>query len=307
MSGNTIEDFIDVYLGDNGSLTMPQNIAKMNKRDQEFFTPDRVHAYEAKLADFIKKKSDDNPYKEQRPIVIDQIGWTQIDSVAFAKHRVEDKGVDNPSARIYLNPNYNDMLPIYKEVFERAEAAGLRFRSKVFDPHIRLLRNRDPEPYSNLFKEWSEGHEQKEAKQEVRKVGDYGARTPFVIDGDKTRTDPMLFYAFDESKDELLQIVNEVYQAHTDAFEGRASPGYPVEVAPGLAVGSEPGGMSGQQSLTSHRQEVIREVYDLIKDRPRWKELKTPQERKMAFGNIFRRRIAEKTNIDPDNIAFDLR
>lgn len=182
--------------------------------------------------------------------------WIQHNSLKFLQ---EDGKNPNkyPTVRIYLNPQLQHSLDIYKKIFAKATREGLRFQAKIMAPS---------------------GY----AKHLVDKAVDYYAG--LAAGRLETRRDPIVFYGFEESKDKLLRIVEEVYSQYESAFEGRETGAVPLAIAPGFAVGENPVGLDGEESLTDHRQRVIKEAgYDAKKFRMN----------------------AALWNINPDNIAFN--
>lgn len=183
--------------------------------------------------------------------------WLQHNSLQFL--REDGKNPDRyPTVRIYLNPKLQDSFAIYKEIFIEATKKKLRFQAKIIDPSA----------YRDDLVERAAIHE-----SDVAKSGHV-----------EVRRDPILFYGFEESKDELLHIVEEVYQKHQASFAGRETGSIPLPIAPGFAIGENPAGMDGKESLTSHRERII----EIARRDP------------VEF-----RRIARSHNINPDNIAFN--
>lgn len=183
--------------------------------------------------------------------------WIQHNSIQFLREdgRNQDK---YPTVRIYLNPKLQDALRIYKDIFAGASRRKLRFQAKIIDPSA---YHRDL----------------------VEKVTSYeseSAKSGYL----EQRRDPIVFYGFEESKDELLRIVEGVYEKYQSSFEGRETGAIPLPIAPGLAIGENPVAMDGKMSLTSHREWVI----EMVKRDP------------VEF-----RKIARSYNINPDNIAFN--
>lgn len=247
-----------------------------------FFSEGGLIEYDKELNDFISQLEQENPHPEIRRVrgelqenPLTGFGWRHMNSKEFIRSR-KNGSADVPSSRIYLSPRYGmDMITVFKEVFERAEQRGLRFKAKIFATSTNELGD-------------------KSLRQEV---SDYFA-------GESHRVDPMLFYPFDESKDDMLQIVTEVYEEHQDAFKGARTGIIPAKIAPGLAVGDEPRGVSGRESLTSHREKFLFKAQEFAKKHPRWGS--ASDEQKRAIHRKALQLFATKMNIDPDNIAFDL-
>lgn len=121
------------------------------------------------------------------------------------------------------------------------------------------------------------------------------------------RIDPILIYTYADSREPLLQIVNDVYKKYASSFQGRRTGAAPIQVAPGYAVGSEPRGHSGQESLTSHRSAVLEGLLNYCNNKvPGWEGF-SEEKKKSVFCKLFRANVDKgmKHNIDPENIAFD--
>ncbi len=292
-TGNAITNIINALNGDNDDLEFSSGnrihstpfdryVASHQRRapsasEVDFMkmrTPENVADYDAALVAFTNQCIQNNPYEDQRRSWHEHTYWFQHDSQPFIKDRIENNTHDQPTARIYLSPQYGmEMFEIYKEIFTKAEQAGLRFCAKVYDPSIR---------------------------GNTKRIEGYKQRYKF----DSVRTDPMVFYPYDESKDALLKIASEVYESHRPAFEGTRTGAIPIEIAPGFAVGSEPKGYSGQASLTSHRERVFTHAcWNASKD-PLWQT--APRDLRLKLLNTYMHEEAIKNNVDPANIAFDL-
>lgn len=283
LKGNSIEDYLrDIPKIEDPSSFFDPVVRKIYTsmdrapEDKTFFIAQNVKDYEKELTDFADRMKKENPYEQRRPVNSDHIGWLQFDSKAFIEAREKRQSTGDVKSRIYLNPRFEDLMPIYKEIYAEAEAQGLVFKSKVFDPALR---------------------ESKDIDAKAKKWENY----------DSVRIDPLVIYGYESSEDQLLQIVNGVYEKYQDSFRGRRIGAAPVRVAPGFAVGAEPTGFSGSESLTSHRGDVLGGVLSLCKQRPEWSKL-GPDAQKKLFAKIFRDNTDKgiKHNIDPSNIAFDL-
>lgn len=184
--------------------------------------------------------------------------WIEHHSLALVRERNTS---DEASVRIYLNPKLQDAFDIYQEIFLEANKRGLRFQSKVFDPS------------------W------------------YGSKSPQETVADESskrmrlqRRDPIVFYGFDESEDELLQLVEEIYAKHANSFVGRETGAVPLPLSPGMAIGDniisrDSGGI--KESLTSHRDRIFEKMPG---------GLSYDQQRKYMIEN----------HVNPDNIAFNI-
>ena len=254
---------------------------ELHPDEKYFFSDGELIEYKKELNDFINKLERENPYPETRKVrgelqvnPLNPKGWRHMNSKAFIKSR-ESGSTDAPSSRIYLSPRYGmDMITIYKEVFERAEQEGLRFKAKVFATCIN-------------------GTNDEQIKQ--RQLDVWADSTHQV--------DPMLFYPFEESKDALLQIVADVYNKYQAAFKGSRTGFIPAKIAPGFAIGDEPRGLSGSESLTSHREKFISRAEELARKQPQWRHATNDEKKAIHLKAL--RYVADKMNIDPDNIAFD--
>ena len=250
MPGNSIEEVL-------GRLDTDTSVN--NPDDVEFYkTGVRRHIEElyAFSDKYRQRYGGGNQIKERMLADACSLLWIQHNSLKFLQ---EDGKNPNkyPTVRIYLNPQLRDSLAIYKKIFAKATREGLRFQAKIMAPS---------------------GY----TKHLVDKVVDYCAG--LAAGRLETRRDPIVFYGFEESKDKLLRIVEEVYSQYESAFEGRETGAVPLAIAPGFAVGENPVGLDGEESLTDHRQRVIKEAdYDARKFRMN----------------------AASWNINPDNIAFN--
>ena len=278
--GHSIEDFVqsidfEVLNGVNDALDSHYSTNLMENEMDFLANSDNVVNYEGQLIAFAKERIRNNPYQSEHKATMQQVGWLQLESRASITSRVEDRSTDPVVTRIYLNPELGSVMPIYQELFKRAEAKGLRFKSKVLDYE---LRNKPADRRDQALDNYS---------QKITK-----------------RSDPIVFYAFEDSKDELLEIANDVYKEYAAAFEGQATSAFPLELAEGYAIGAEPEGLSGNESLSSHRREVLSNLIKRLASLPKWSELTNEQKQKAVATN-FRRLIADKQHINADNLAFN--
>ena len=250
MPGNSIEEVL-------GRLDTDTSVN--NPDDVEFYkTGVRRHIEElyAFSDKYRQRYGGGNQIKERMLADECSLLWIQHNSLKFLR---EDGKNPNkyPTVRIYLNPQLQYSLDIYKKIFAKATRERLRFQAKIMAPS---------------------GY----TKHLVGKVVDYCAE--LATGRLETRRDPIVFYGFEESKDKLLRIIEEVYFQYESAFEGRETGAIPLAIAPGFAVGENPVGLDGEESLTDHRQRVIKAAnYDAKKFRMN----------------------AASWNINPDNIAFN--
>lgn len=244
-----------------------------------FFSSGELLEYERRLIEFIDDMEQKNPYPETRKFrgelqsnPFTGIGWQHVNSTGFIRSRNEGSK-DDPSARIYLSPRYGmDMLAIFEEIFSQADREGLAFKAKVFATEI-------------------------DALGDDRKHGQMG----FWLTK-RHRVDPMLFYPLEGSKDRLLEIALDVYNKHKNSFDGSRCGSVPAEILPGLAIGDEPSGVSGKESLTSHRKKFIETAQKLA---GKHTEASASDERRKKTYLSALRFVADKMGIDPDNIAFN--
>lgn len=182
--------------------------------------------------------------------------WVEHHSLALVR---ENNTQDNAAARIYMNPKLQDSFDIYQEIFLEANRQGLRFQSKILDPS------------------WYGTKGINETALDSRSDAQY------------QRRDPIVFYGFKESEDQLLAIVEGVYKKHLSSFIGRETGAVPMPLAPGLAAGDhvtskDDTGM--KESLTTHRGNVFDKMP---------KDLSFEERRKYLLDN----------HINPNNIAFN--
>lgn len=237
---------------------------------------DKIISYEKDIYDFSMRLHNENPYKDERQVLHSHAIWTQHDSKGFIKSRVENKTTDAPDSRFYLNPPIANTMAIYKEIFERAEAEGLRFKAKVFDFDLRARGNRiTTEAQREKAEKWS--------------------------DKPSLRNDPMVFYGFADSKERLYEIIKDVYSSNEEIFKGRELGFAPYELAPGFGVGEEPKELSGRESLSSLLEGILS---DVTHDSD-WANGKHSYQRKRQFAQAFRKKINDDNlPVNPDNIAF---
>lgn len=182
--------------------------------------------------------------------------WVEHWSLALARQKVIS---DEASTRIYLNPKLQDSFSIYQEIFLEANRRGLRFQAKIVDPSWYGYRN-------------------------------IGQTVEDVQPTKSVRRDPIVFYPFKESEDEMLAIVEDVYSKHINSFKGRETGSIPVPLAPGLAVGDNVTSyddMGLKESLTTHRKNVFEKM-------------------PVGLSGQELRRYLRDNHINPDNIAFNV-
>lgn len=270
LPGHSIEDFLgqigDIETVVEGAGSWRDSAAE----DRAWMKKDTLINHASKVENLTRQIMAHFPDRFKHEAYSIQDAWMQHNSRAFVRSRQIEKTTDPATSRIYLNPQYKDMLAIYAEILTKAEREGLRFKAKVFG-------------FTNNTERIAEHFEQSK----------------------RIKVDPIVLYGYADSEDALLRIAAEAYEKHKESFEGRTLGGIPMKVADGFAIGSEPRGKSGDESLTSHREAVLGDLLgDLKRKNPRWREASMDM-KKRVFAKSFRN-LAESHNIDPDNIAFDL-
>lgn len=236
------------------------DVSENNPDDIEFYSSDALQEHMVRLHSLTDKYRQQygrgNAAAENKLAIRNNSGpWVEHFSLALAK---EKSTVDEASSRIYLNPKLQDSFSIYQEIFLEANRRGLRFQSKIFDPSWYRYKSIDQAVEDSRGTRWA-------------------------------RRDPIVFYPFEESKDELLAIVNDTYEKHADSFMGRETGSIPTPLAPGLAVGDNVTSRDAngiKESLTTHRGNV----FDRMPS-----GLTIQQRRQYLIDN----------HINPDNIAFN--
>lgn len=193
--------------------------------------------------------------------------FLQWSSEAYGRAYFE-QGSPSLQRRIYLNPQPEQTMMIFEEVVQEAQRHGLVAKGKVVDVATHGI---------NRYKD---------------RNGSFAARA-----------DPIVLYAGDDA-DRLLAVVEQVYQRHRDAFHNRKAARVPVTIAPGIAVGEEP----GDGSLTSHRSGALAAAIHCVQEHYHPRDLRAAdsQLRTQAVAE-FRtayREACEAKGIDPDNWAF---
>ncbi len=259
-------------------------LQERNPRDDVFYSdPQNVREYEARMVKFTDDHKKKNPYPSGRGNTSGHFGWMQHDSEAFVRDRVENASTDAPSSRIYFNPPMDRMWDVYEEIYTRAEDKGLRFKAKNLDFLMRAYKGDVSKEDPWLQKLANEGYSHQ-------------------------RRDPMVFYGFEDSTEELYEIARDVYAKYADDFEGRELGGIPCQIAPGFGVGEEPKGFSGRESLTSHREKFKDAVEQkLIQDIGEDKWQAQSADKKQQLLAVAMRNVAPKFDINPDNVAFGTR
>lgn len=273
MTGHSIEDVV-YAMQDITSDELSKSIGSWQRKtdhDIAFMQRDKLIKHFREVENFTSAYIKAFPEKLQHEAYYDQGGFMQHNSRAFVRSRFVEYTKDPVVSRIYLNPEYEDVLKIYNEIIVRSEMEHLRFKAKVFGS----VRQKE------RMAEWLE-------------------------DEKRVKLDPIVIYGYADSQDALLSITNEVYRRHQESFAGRRIGGIPMKLADGYAVGQEPTGLSGVKSLTSSREELLYGVLnDLEIANKNWDEV-SQDVRKRAFAAAVRKRIkVHNLAADPENIAFE--
>lgn len=123
------------------------------------------------------------------------------------------------------------------------------------------------------------------------------------------RGDAIVLYGGNDNADALLAIVESIYEANRDAFVGQDVAHMPLRIADGVAVGSEPKGLSGIESLTSHRAKIIDMTVNALHQKAQAQNIDLdadPARRNKNFRKLLREAF-KANNVNPDNWAFDLK
>lgn len=165
----------------------------------------------------------------------------------------------NYSRRIYLNPQPGMLLPFFKEIMEAVISEGLPTKGKAINRSIELIGS--------------------------RKSG-------------YSRGDGIVLYANEQTADKLLAIVERVYKAYHQDFEGRACSRIPYSIGDGVAIGDNP--IDPNESLTSSRVKNFEDTAKFVRSKI---NVNTDPE----AVELFRKQLVvlcESAGIDPDNFSF---
>ena len=281
MTGHSIEDVVGCMhdVDDDGILSAFDAFGELSDKDKEFYddkclgshqeSVDKITlAFMKRFPEKYRREAEDYTYGAYHK----QEMFLQHDSPAFLRAKLIEGKTDKPSVRMYLNPELTDATAIYAEFLNKALEQKLRFKSKI-------IRANAKDNYSLHYK-------------------------PEYLDKGVGKLDPIVIYGYEESKDDLLKIVEEIRQAHASSFEGRKIGGSPLEIAEGVGIGDEVSD-SGESSLTSSRVGVAKNVLKELRDKnPNWSQA-SPEARKRAFAGSLRKRY-ESLGYNPDNIAFNI-
>jgi hypothetical protein len=196
--------------------------------------------------------------------------FLQHDSPAYLKAKLAEGKEDKPLVRLYLNPELADATSVYADFLNKALKSDLRFKSKIIRPVDMPM---------------------------------YKAYKSEYLDKGVGKLDPIVIYGYEESKDELLKIVEEIHQSRPESFRDRKIGGSPLEIAEGVGVGEEVSD-SGESSLTSSRESAATAVLKELKDKNSNWDTVSPEARKRAFASSLRKRYGS-LGYNPNNIAFN--
>lgn len=184
--------------------------------------------------------------------------------------KMKDQGQDpGLTRRIYLNPTAESTVEIFGKIIDAAEEAGIVMKGKLLNRGVEALANMKNTEFS-------------------------------------TRGDGIVLSA-GEGADELLSLVEAVYNDHRGDFEGRGISRAPFRVAEGVAIADEP---RGEGSLTDTRAELVDDTVKATKGvlgvEP-WEDI--PIAKQAQAVQVFRtnfRQLALQRGINPDNMSFNL-
>lgn len=192
--------------------------------------------------------------------------------MAYSNARIIERKSSNrnkePNRRIYLNPRPEAAPSVFEEILQMANAKGLNIQLKMLQ--------RAPE-LANRFRA-------------LQRTSD---------DRGSIRGDGIVIYVNEAYEDEALEEVLQIVEKHADEFRGRKVSRVPAPIAEGVSIGDEPVGLTGSESLTSHRAELISRVLHSVRQ--------SGLTGKLAR-DMFRAKFsaqAKKENVNPDNFAFN--
>lgn len=285
MKGNSIEDFLaklpDVGNGEASRALAPNYYGK-NRKDQQFWNnPAAIEIYDQEMIKLTGELKRQNPFEKELSAVENKGGWRrQYNSRAYIQDRLDkDKGqAEESSVSMYLNAPLESVPMIFRQVVEKADANGIRFYAKVFDPDLSGKSSRASMSRQERAKQW--------------------AASPSY------RKDHITFYGFSDTTEQLYTIIKEVYEANASVFEDRTSMNGPYKVAPGFSVGE---GTAKSKGGSIHSKLLIKAMDGIDKIMLGCKHL-SPDERKREFAESFRKVVVQEAGrgqlINPDNLAF---
>lgn len=279
-SGHSIEDVVQGMQEideDNIAATFG-SIGELSDSDKAFYENDFLDKHHKSVAKITGQFLQLFPQKYRKEASDTEYGayhlqplFLQHDSPAYLKAKLVEGKEDKPTVRLYLNPELADATSVYADFLNKGLKSGLRFKSKIIRP-VDMPMHR---AYKSEY-----------------------------LDKGVGKLDPIVIYGYEESKEELLKIVEEIYQTHSESFHDRKIGGSPFEIADGIGVGEEVSD-SGESSLTSSRMDMARAVLEELRAKnPNWDSASLIA-RKRAFANSLRKRY-ESRGYNADNIAFNL-
>ena len=138
---------------------------------------------------------------------------------ARTKERVHGNPGEELTKRIYLNPEVTEIVGTFETLMQALNEAGIDAKGKMLVKANEAI-----------------------AKNAGDKVED-------------VRADSIVLALSDKDADAVLDLVLSLYRDKPEIFEGRPTPKIPAVVAPGIAIGEEPG--EEGQSLTTSRAELL--------------------------------------------------
>ena len=278
-SGHSVEDVVQTMpdIDQENIRGAFDSVGELSESDGKFYNNEFLDKHLKSIAKITDRFLRRFPEKYRKEADEDTVGayhlqplFLQHDSPAYLKAKLVEGKEDKPTVRFYLNPELSDTSSVYADFLNKALASNLRFKSKIIRPVDMPM---------------------------------YRAYKSEYLDKGVGKLDPIVIYGYEESKDDLLKIIAEIYETHSVSFQGRKIGGSPLEVADGIGVGDEVKD-SGNTSLTSSRMDVARVVLDELKNKnSNWDDA-SPAARKRAFANSLRRQY-ESLGYNPDNIAFN--
>jgi hypothetical protein len=280
LGGHSIEDIVqDMQDVEEESIVAAfGSIGELSDSDMEFYDKDFLDGHIKSVAKITDRFLQFFPEKYRREAGdAGEYGayhlqplFLQHDSPAYLKAKLAERKEDKPLVRLYLNPELADATSVYADFLNKALKSDLRFKSKIIRPVDMPM---------------------------------YKAYKSEYLDKGVGKLDPIVIYGYEESKDELLKIVEEIHQSRPESFRDRKIGGSPLEIAEGIGVGEEVSD-SGESSLTSSRESAATAVLKELKDKnPNWGAV-SPEARKRAFASSLRKRY-ESLGYNPNNIAFN--
>jgi len=199
-----------------------------------------------------------------------QLGGTFI--MAYSDTRVAERRSahrdEEPDRRIYLNPEIEATPRIFAQILQIANEKGVKVQLKMLQRATELATAHQ----SNK----SGGREKNDL-----------------------RGDGIVLYVNHRYEDQVLRDVLAIVEQNAAVFRGRGVSRIPVKIADGVALGDEPAGVKGRESLTSHRSMLIERALAAT----RQSGLSGPARRDF-FHQEFRK-IARQHQVNPDNFAFN--